>query len=132
LADDSIARFMASLARRQWEWGKTDCLMVLADWINERRGFDPAAAWRGAYSTQEECDRILKRSGGIVALVDMVLHGICPRTDKPEAGDIAIVRTPKRTGAICVSADDRALLSVDRGLMIVRASILPTVAAWRV
>lgn len=127
-----LADFLASLARRKWEWGKTDCLMILADWFIVKRGFDPVAGWRGTYSTERECLAILQREGGIVALVDKVCQGICERTDTPKAGDIAVVLAPWKAGAICVNETERAVLTVDKGLVIARNEILPLVAAWKV
>jgi len=127
-----LAEFLATLAGRKWEWGRTDCLMVLADWFVVQRGWDPVAEWRGTYSTEAECLRILEREGGIVSLVEKIVHGICPRTNSPQAGDIAIVRTPKMTGAICVSESMRAILTTDIGLLIANEKELPLVAAWRV
>lgn len=84
-------------------WGGVvgdDCTTWCGRWVFERIGIDPAAAFRGTYSTQEEAQLLIKRAGGLVALVEPTLTPLgFVRTDDPREGDIAVVRAPSFDGA---------------------------------
>jgi hypothetical protein len=114
--------------------------MVLADWVLLKHGFDPAARWRGSYDDEAGAQRVVENEGGTLALLDKALlpHGIS-RTRSPISGNICIVKAPtqrtdggsvtRATGALCLSSNLRAVMSVDIGLVIAE---LPLVAAWSV
>lgn len=133
-----LSEFLAQSAKQKWNWGQTDCLMWIADWVKLCRGFDPAAPWRGAYDTDRGSRRIIAGAGGVVALVDRALHGVLHRADAPVAGDICIVLVPgvdsgalayRNTGSICVDGKSYAVRTKDEGLVI--SSQFELVAAWR-
>lgn len=72
--------------------GTVDCLMRCADWAAALTGKDPAAGWRGTYSTAAGAWRIVTRAGGMVAHVAGLLEPLgWRRTDTPDAGDIGVV-----------------------------------------
>lgn len=126
--------FLADLARRRWRWGETDCLMVLSDWVRLMRGVDPAAPWRGTYSTEAECWSILDSAGGIEALLTrtMAVHGFS-QIEVEECGAIGLVTAPtsrgrQSTGAICAGPLRWAVTTRDRGLVV--APLVP-LAIWR-
>lgn len=134
-----LSAFLSDLARRRWQWGETDCLLVLADWIKAARGFDPAARFRGHYSDRDGAERYLMVNGGLLSLVTETLHDAgMTATSAPRPGDIAVVRAPcaeragiamSDTGAICVAPDRFAIFTPDAGVVI---APLPLRAAWRV
>jgi hypothetical protein len=130
---DRLARFLTCAAARAFVFGGVegqDCLMWLADWIVARRGFDPAADWRGRYSTARGAARILSRRGGMIRHLDLCLtpHGI-GRADMPRRGDIAVVREAEGTiGAIMI--DRRLCCAVRDGGLVFRRR--PILAAWRI
>lgn len=131
---NDLAQFLTELPRRKREWGKTDCLMILADWVKLRRGFDPAARWRGTYSDEAGAMALLKLHGGHAGIIDEAL-GAASRTKEPGEGDVAVIRAPqgigtiKRPGALCLGEGMVALMTIDIGLVMAR---LPIVAAWKV
>lgn len=135
----TLPDFLASVAGRRWEWGKTDCLLMPADWILAARGIDPAAEYRGMYTSARGALKAIKRAGGIEALVCRAMErcGIEQTIERRE-GDVALVLVPvggavqpttRTAGAICVSEDEFAVMTEKR-LAIVRG--LSVVAAWRV
>lgn len=136
-----LADFLYELAGRPWRWGETDCLMVLANWIERVHGIDPGEPFRGTYNDEQSCRAVLAAHGGTLALVDRVTASIGIErlvAIPPTAGDIAVVRAPckrrdavalRDTGAICVGPGRFALLTPDCGVMI---APLPLRAAWRV
>lgn len=132
--------FLASLGRRKWRWGETDCTLILADWIEWVHGVDPAGPYRGAYHDAASCARLLRSRGGLRKHI-----GACAaplgivETNEPMRGDIGIVRVPalksnrvvmRNVGGICVAPNRWAVLTMDTGLTILTG--LHVVAAWGV
>jgi hypothetical protein len=129
---DPLTEFLRSAAQRGFSWGEHDCLLWLADWIEDRRGVDAAGLLRGSYRTALEAQRLVKREGGLVALIDqrMAPLGIA-RTDQPQRGDIAIVDGPEnRMGALILDGASARLF--EGGIVVTPLPITPVVAAWRV
>lgn len=136
-----LAQFLADLSRRKWEWGKTDCLMVLADWVVLRRGVDPLARWRGTYTTHGGARMGLRVAGGMEALLSHAFASVgLERAAEPVAGDVGLVSAPfawrngralwRPTGAICVG--DGWVMAADRGLVIARPPSIKLIKAWAV
>lgn len=74
-------------------WGKVDCCLVLADWamwLGEKK--DAAAFLRDTYSTEWECRNIIRKSGGLVKIIDSCTAQIgWVRVERPEAGSIGVI-----------------------------------------
>ncbi len=76
-------------------WMGEDCTTFCASWARECTGFDPAATWRGTYSTLKSANALLKAYGGMEGLYDRQLTEIgYRRTEHPRDGDIGIVVAP--------------------------------------
>ena len=75
------------------EWGQSDCMMALADWVHLVRGFDPGAGIRGTYGDPDICPvgRALRRDPE--PHWRKALHDL-PITDAPLPGDVALVAVP--------------------------------------
>ena len=59
--------------RRLWrsskfEWGTSDCIMSVCDYVLETTGTDPAAPWRGTYSDEPGARAIYGQYGGVLGL----------------------------------------------------------------
>lgn len=106
--------------------------MRLADWFLWRRGFDPAAEWRGRYRTALGAARILKRRGGLVNHIDLCLQPFgVERTDEPRREDIAVVAAPEgEMGAIVLGKG--ALSFSPTGLIVRPLRLVPPLVVWRV
>lgn len=86
-------------------WGVSDCLLGLADIINNARGFDPAAEFRGRYSSMMGAARITRRYGGFAGALESAAIAACwGRIDPHDAliGDIGVIANDKgpRCGVI--------------------------------
>ncbi|AJY44660.1 DUF6950 family protein [Martelella endophytica] len=85
-------------APRHHAWGGVDgddCMTLLATWVAEITGVDPAASLRGTYRDREGADAIIAEAGGMVPLVErLVLPSLCRRVQLPADGDIAVVAGP--------------------------------------
>jgi len=51
-----------------FEWGSNDCCLFAADWVHRVTGRDPAAPYRGTYSSGVGAQRIIDQAGGILEL----------------------------------------------------------------
>src|SRR5689334_21603842 len=48
---------------KPFEWGTHDCVIWSADWLHKIKGEDPAAEWRGKYSTEKEAQALFASLG---------------------------------------------------------------------
>lgn len=62
--------------RSRFAWGRTDCLMSVADHVFRVTGRDPAARWRGCYDTEDAARSLLEAYGGTVGIMEAGLAGI--------------------------------------------------------
>jgi hypothetical protein len=105
--------------------------MVLADWIEEATGIDPARGWRGTYASALGAARVMKQAGGMVGHIDRILtpYGF-KRTEQPVMGDIAVVEAPE--GLMGVIVVSHATTVAIRGPGLAYRVGLPIAAAWRI
>lgn len=102
----AVAEFLDEMSARGWEWGQRDCLLWLGLWSERVTGIDGGKPWRGRYRTALGCVRMLNKSGGMVACIEIgtKLCGMIP-TSSPRSGDIGLVlmmteKGMKEVGAI--------------------------------
>jgi hypothetical protein len=131
---EALAVFLGRAARTPFVWGTFDCCLWLADWVLERRGVDPAADLRGRYASELGCARLLKRRGGLPAVVSdcAELARLAP-TSAPLAGDVGVILGLTPTGETAVGAlctgPRWSILTVAGGIASVPARVL---YAWSV
>lgn len=65
-----LARFLEAAAGRRYAWGRHDSMLLVADWMLEVTGRDPAAPWRGRYTTELGARRLIRAAGGKEAMLD--------------------------------------------------------------
>jgi hypothetical protein len=131
---DGLGDFLRAASRRDFSWGDHDCCMWLADWVALRRGADPAAGWRGRYTTPLGAARIIKRRGGLVAHLEGCLAPLgIERTDEPGRGDIAVVGAAEGDcGAIVIGSTVALVPLLQPGIIVRPRSVAPIIAAWNV
>lgn len=99
-----LGEFLERMAATPFVDGVSDCALTLADWVMTATGCpDPAAHLRGRYRTALGRERLLRRNGGLVAVVAdcAVRAGLTPTT-RPEPGDVGVIRIGGVTvAAIC-------------------------------
>lgn len=93
---EHIKAAMAQWSGLPMEWGKSDCALATADIYVAAGMPDPAASFRGRYSTRIGAYRKLGRNGLLAAVAALGW----PETAKPEEGDLGLMQTPE--GPCCV------------------------------
>ena len=63
-----LARFIEERRSQPFAWGANDCCLFAADWVTRATGRDPAAHYRGTYSSGIGAQRIIEKAGGILEL----------------------------------------------------------------
>jgi hypothetical protein len=129
---DLVSKHLARWRREPFAWGKSDCMLSIADYLDERFGGDCAAQYRGRYSSRRGCMRVsgFHRDPIAPAAACCATYSM-PYGTSGARGDVAVIRTASEqaVGAICVGSGLWAARSA-AGLKIgVPESIL---AAWRV
>lgn len=120
-----------SWLRLRHEWGRADCVTVLADWVLRVRGFDPMAGLRLTYGSAGECERVTRFFSAPVALFASRLEPMLARTDSPRRGDVAVLRglDGRPCGGLCLGAHWGSFFE-SGGAMAWRPPVIE--AAWRV
>jgi hypothetical protein len=137
----SLADYLASLRHRRWQPGVLDCGVFMADWVMALCGRDPIADVRGSYRSERGFLKILRAEGGFEKSCAARLEATGFReTAMPADGDVMTVLAPyarrrgkiqhRPTGAICVSAAMRAVITSDLGVVIAGEEALPMLRAW--
>lgn len=143
MANLQLSDYLTSLRGRRWGPGTLDCGVFMADWVVALCGRDPIADVRGTYSTEREFLRIVRREGGFEKACESRLMKVGFReTAVPQHGDIMTVLAPyarrrgkiqrRPTGAICVNAEMRAVITSDLGVVISGGDSLPVLKAWTI
>jgi hypothetical protein len=128
-----LLEFLSLPHRFRWSGvGGDDCTTFAATWIHRKWGFDPAAAYRGSYSSKEGADAILAQAGGLVPFAGKMLKPFgFQNTDTPQNGDVGVVRSPVGGDFAEVSAIRFGPLWAVLSPRGASAKLLQHVAAWR-
>lgn len=128
-----IAKHLRRWATTDFTWGRSDCAIVLADYVRDVTGRDGAAHLRGRYSTKAGCNRVsgFVRRGLVSVVGECAAKVGLAACEAPQRGDIGVLKFTERAfaGAICLGGVRWALKSPE-GLMTV--SRPHVVAAWSV
>lgn len=123
-----LDQFIVSRAGVRFEWGAFDCAMFAADWVLLACGVDLAAAWRGKYSSAAGADALLRRDGGLDAMITGVL-GEPIAVSFAQRGDVVVDDAALGlTAGVCVGGT--AAFVSDHGLIF--KPLAGCATAWRV
>lgn len=91
----SIKAALSDWCEQPFVWGRSDCLLSLADIVAEARGYDPAAPFRGRYTTARGAARVTSAYGGFAGALEAMAaaHGwreIEPR--QARIGDVGLLQ----------------------------------------
>lgn len=132
---ERLSAYISASARRRIDYAQGwDCAAgFVARWVEQERGVDGAALWRGCYRTAAEARRLVQAGGGLAALVGRGAQKVgLAGTLEPAAGDIAVLQTVTADGAQEVAAIRTAIGWAVLTPTGVAVGSWPVVAAWRV
>lgn len=128
----ALPGFLDRAMRTPFAWGTFDCVLWLADWSVTRLGTDPAAAYRGRYSTALGAGRIVAEAGGLAQLIGREFR---PRgwldSEDLGPGDIGVIEVVTREGLRPTGAlfTGRHWVTLAEGGL--NALVTPALASWR-
>lgn len=116
------------------EWGFTDCIMSLADWVRDQTGKDPGVGFRGMYGDPAVCPkgRALLRAPFDPVAAACANAGLEQCAGPAKAGDVGLLQQAGNRfliGGLCLGTN-WASKTADRGVLIFRP--LDVVAVWEV
>jgi hypothetical protein len=108
-----LIEWLASIARTPFEVGKHDCALFVAGAINAMTGEDPAARFRGRYTTVRGGLRVIRAEGfnDPVEMIANRLEEVAPLM--AQVGDIAVVDTPEGPALGVVAGAEILVLGLD-------------------
>ena len=121
--------FLEDMAATPFVDGQNDCALCVADWVMLATGCaDPAGRLRGRYATALGRERLLRRLGGLEAVMtECAARAALTETTSPERGDIGLVTMSGHPlAAICLGPHWAAK---GAGLVVEPAVVIK---AWRV
>lgn len=127
-----LSAFLLAQAGKPFVWGKSDCGLLVADWILWAKGGpDPAASIRGTYSNQAGAEAILAAVGGFTAHVGLLVEAAgCVATESPQDGDIGVIDMPKTGLTGAVMTNGAWAFRTGRGMAWSKAAPGRLVKAW--
>ena len=126
-----LTAFLENAAQTPFDYGKTDCALMPADWCQAECGIDPAASIRGKYATEAEWKGLANAEGGLLSLWSRLgCESGLERKDVPALGDIGLVNLPDNGlfGAI-KGQGSRWMVKLDKGIV---GGDFAMQAVWRV
>lgn len=88
---ERLHAFVEARRGTPFAWGKHDCCLFAADAVAAMTGADLAGTLRGRYTTRIGAARILKKQGGLRAIVDARMTRI--PTLAAGRGDVVLIET---------------------------------------
>lgn len=85
------SRFLERAADSPWSWSDANCLTLLGDWVDARRGLDVGAAWKARGLDEAGARRQVAKAGGLLEFM---------RRETKAAGLTEIVPQEARDGDI--------------------------------
>ena len=123
---ERLSALVAARLRTPFAWGVHDCCLWAADAVLAQTGRDPAAAWRGTYSSRRGAAAVLRQAGGLRAVAALAGREVPAAAALP--GDVGLLQRPGgRLLGVC--AGGSWLVASRGGLVAVPAEA--AIAAWR-
>ncbi len=122
--------YLAEVARRPLAPGQHDCALFAAGALEAMTGVDPAAEWRGRYTSFNAGLKALKKAGfrDHIALVASHFTEVAPAF--AQVGDLGVIRLPGELPALGIFTGEHLAVLRDSGLGFVLREMASE--AWRV
>lgn len=67
-----LDRYLAANRTRPFKWGEWDCCLFVCGAIEAMTGVDPAASFRGHYTSRAEAFDLMREAGGFEPFIDQL------------------------------------------------------------
>lgn len=127
---EAVQTALRKWAREPFVWGKTDCMLSVADYLIDAVGVDCGGRYRGRYSTRRGCMRVSGFHRDPVGAAEMCITEIpLALTASPAFGDVGVVAFGETVaGGLCLGSKWAA--RADEGVII--AAPTKILKAWAV
>jgi hypothetical protein len=127
-----LSVFLTDHLEVRFQWGRLDCCLWAATWVEQCCGWDPAADLRGTYESEAGALRIIEAEGGVVAMLNRRLNRPPMLTSSfARRGDVAAL--PGTAGLeLCIGIVLGATVAVLTPLGLYRGPLGDATHAWRV
>lgn len=128
----ALSDFIEKNKYKNFSWGENDCIMFASSCINAITSNDPAAQWRGKYSTALSAARIFSDFGGFENMIDTVSSDfgyIDVPVNKSQRGDL-VMHTQRRWPACGINLGSLSAFAGVDGLVLIKTKMC--VRAWRI
>jgi hypothetical protein len=120
--------------RREWretpfEWGKTDCILSVCDYVLDQTGIDPAAPWRETYNTERGAMEIVEQYGGVLGLFDYGMKACGFDRCEPREGLPSVVNVGGTSIASILGARRAIFRTEKHGVL---EMPVPILGAWEI
>lgn len=129
---DIVDRTLKHWRQTAFEYGASDCLLSVGDYIVDCGGPDALASFRGTYDTHDEAMGHVEANGGPEGLLDR--FGL-PRIDPASAkrGDVVVILPGDgETGVGGICTGEGIALRSERGVIEVSRRFVKLLFAWKV
>jgi hypothetical protein len=130
---DRLFAYLHHAAARPYEWGHSDCMLFMADWVALATGSDPAADLRDTYGDPAVCPIGRGYRNDPLPVCARAFADLAPAAD-PVRGDVAVglLRGQRfLCGAICIGGGWVIRVDAPTGLLFVKGRFDPR-KAWSV
>lgn len=99
MTQDIVTETIKYWRQSQFEWGKRDCLLSVADYLVSLGYADYGVPFRDKYQDEDGAKRMIAEAGGELEIMRRPQFSV---TSTPKRGDIALVQMPAHSiAAIC-------------------------------
>ena len=124
IVDETIKKWRQT----QLLWGKTDCMLSIADYLVTCGYPDYGIPFRGLYDDEDGARRYISDAGGEL---EIMRRPQLQTTDNPQRGDIMLIGLQQqKIGALCTG--DAVAMRLRRGVCELNIKFLHIIEAWKV
>lgn len=132
-SNDPVKRTLRIWAQTEFEWGVSDCMLAIGDYVNEvvEKG-DCASRYRGKYRTLRQCMAVSRfHEDPVKPMRECMEQAGLSETTEPQRGDVGVIEINSDKGLVVnggLCLGDTWAIRAERGVIITPA--MRVLAAW--
>lgn len=121
-----LSNYIVETKNNEFIWGQHDCLQFVAKAVERLTGVDFYTKYC-TYDTEDGCNELLEREGGVEAIINKCLGEGSRNTLKAGRGDVVTVKLPHVMAGIVDDTGKYILVVTQEGV-----KKLPVRLAWKI